>query len=321
MQNILKFSTGMLHADHSHGGIGEALREHLGDFGAFLDEVIWHALLDTLKVIPFLFLTYLLMEFIEHKAADKTLAVMQRSGKVGPLLGGAIGLAPQCGFSSVASNLYSGKIITLGTIIAVFLSTSDEMLPLLVGSGIHAKTILFILLYKVFVAVAVGFGIDITLRLLGKTNGKIEIEDICDEDGCHCENGILRSSLHHTLHISLFILIFTFIINTAVFFIGEENLGQIMYDKPFVSHLIAALLGLIPNCAASVAITGFYTSGYITLGTMLSGLFSGAGIGLLVLFRVNKNIKQNLLILAILAATGTIFGMLADVTGLAYAFS
>ena len=321
MQNILKFSTGMLHADHSHGGIGDFLREHLGGFGAFLDEVVWHALLDTLKVILFLFLTYLLMEFIEHKAADKTLKFMSRSGKVGPLIGGALGLAPQCGFSSVASNLYSGKIITLGTIVAVFLSTSDEMLPLLIGSGIHAKTILFVLLYKVLVAVAVGFGIDITLRLLGKNNNTIKIEDICDEDGCHCENGILRSAIHHTLHISLFILIFTLFINTAVFFIGEENLGEIMYDKPFISHLIAALFGLIPNCAASVALTGFYTSGYITVGTMLSGLFSGAGIGLLVLFRVNKNLKQNLLILAILVTAGTFFGMLADVTGLATLFS
>lgn len=311
----------MLHADHSHGGIGDFLREHLGGFGAFLDEVVWHALLDTLKVVPFLFLTYLLMEFIEHKAADKTMRFMQRSGKFGPLVGGALGLAPQCGFSSVASNLYSGKIITMGTVIAVFLSTSDEMLPLLIGSGIGARTILFVLLYKVLVAVAVGFGVDITLRIIGKGREPVQIEDICNEEGCHCERGILRSSLHHTLHIGIFIIVFTLLINTAVFFIGEENLGRIMYDKPFVSHLIAALFGLIPNCAASVALTGFYTSGYITVGTMLSGLFSGAGIGLLVLFRVNKNTKENLIILGILALSGTLFGLLADVIGLAALFA
>ena len=306
-----------LNSHEHHAGLSGFLHEHLGGFGDFLDSAVLHTLLDTLKIIPLLFLTYLLMEFIEHKAADKTVSFMKRSGKLGPIAGGALGLVPQCGFSAVASNLYSAKIVTMGTLVAVFLATSDEMLPILIGSNISVKSILFILLYKVTVAIAVGFITDTVLHLLGRQNDGIDIDGICEAGGCHCEKGILRSALHHTLSITLFVLAFTFVINTAVFFIGDDNMMAIMYGKPFISHLIAALFGLIPNCAASVALTGFYISGYITLGTMLSGLFSGAGIGLLVLWRVNKNIKANLLITAILVLSGTLFGLVADISGLA----
>ncbi len=307
--------------EHEHHGIGAFLHDTFGKAGVFLDEVLLHALTDTLKLIPFLFLTYLLMEFIEHKAGDKTVSAIGKAGKLGPLVGGGLGLIPQCAFSSIAANLYSGKIITVGTLIAVFLATSDEMLPLLIGSSIGAKTIAFILIYKVTVAIAVGFLADLILKLAGKESRGINVDELCRDNECHCERGILRSAIHHTLKISAFILVFTLLINTAVYFIGDENIAAIMYNKPFISHLIAAVFGLIPNCAASVALTGFYTSGYITCGTMLSGLFSGSGIGLLILFRVNKNLKANLLIVLSLVAAGALFGLLADVTGLAALFS
>ena len=319
--NILRkvfFSQTLLHSSHDgHSGIAEFLSKHLGVFGEFIENVILHAIGDVLPLIPFLFLTYLLMEFIEHKAGEKTERFLKKSGKVGPLLGGAVGMIPQCGFSAVASNLYCTKIITAGTLISVFLSTSDEMLPLLISNPeIGAKKIVLIILYKLAFAILVGFITDLVLFLAHRKREEINIDELCDNDNCHCERGILYSALHHTLKISLFIFICTVIINTAIFFIGEENLSSIMYGKPFISHLIAAFFGLIPNCAASVALTKFYTSGFITLGTMLSGLFSASGVGLLVLLKVNRHKTANLLIIAAIIISGLIGGLLADLIAL-----
>lgn len=313
------FTPSLLHAEAAHG-IGAFLHEKLGEVGCFIDEVILHGLKDTLNLIPFLFLTYLLMEFIEHKAEDKTIAFMRRAGGFGPLVGGGLGLLPQCGFSSVAANLFSGNIVSMGTLVAVFLATSDEMLPILIGSSVPTRTVIFILAFKATVAILVGFITDACIRLFGNGTDEIIINDICDEDGCHCEEGILHSAIHHTVHISLFVLILTLLINVAVFFIGDERMVAIMYDKPIISHMISALIGLVPNCAASVALTGFYTSGYITLGTMLSGLFSGAGVGVLVLFRMNRDVKKNLAIIAIVLFAGVLFGALCDLAGLSKIF-
>ena len=142
------------------------------------------------------------------------------------------------------------------------------------------------------------------------------IDELCENDNCHCERGIFYSALHHTVKISIFILICTIAINSAIFFIGTDNIAKIMYDKPVISHIIASVFGLIPNCSVSVALTEFYTSGFITLGTMLSGLFAGSGAGLLVLFKVNKHRRANLIIVAILVLTGIVFGLFADLIGL-----
>ena len=310
----------LLHAEHSHHAVGEFLHDRLGSLGCFIDEVVLHGLKDTVFIVPFLFLTYLLMEFIEHKAADKTAAFMRRAGAFGPLAGGGLGLLPQCGFSSVAANLFSGNIISMGTLIAVFLATSDEMLPILIGNNVPTRTVIFVLCYKAVVAILVGFATDTVLRLTGRMGKDIVINDLCDEEGCHCEEGIWRSALHHTLHISLFVLVFTLAIDVAVFFIGDDGTRALMYEKPIISHVVAAILGLIPSCAVSVAITGFYTSGYITLGTMLSGLFSGAGVGILVLFKMNRSVKKNLCILGLLILAGAVFGALCDLTGIAKVF-
>lgn len=281
-------------------------------FLEILEEIFLHGFLDTLKLLPFLFLTYLLMEYIEHRAEDKAEAFMARAGRFGPLVGGALGAVPQCGFSAAASSLYTGRVITVGTLIAVFLSTSDEMLPILISGSIPPVTVLLVLLYKAAVGALVGIAVDLFLRLCRKNEEKINIDAICDEDNCHCERGILYSALHHTLTISLFVLVVTLVINALVFFVGEETLGSVMYDKPFVSHLIASVFGLIPNCAASVVLATLCSEGLITAGTMMSGLFSGAGVGLLVLFRVNKNIKENLAITAVLVVVGLLFGLLGD---------
>lgn len=308
----------LLHADHSsHSGLAAFLSEKLGRFGEFVDEVIIHGLTDTLKLVLILFLTYLLMEFIEHKASDKVKAVMARSDKVGPIAGGLFGALPQCGFSAAASNLYTGRVITLGTLIAVFLSTSDEMLPILIAGNIKITAILLILLYKCAVGIAIGFGIDIVLKIIKRDEREINIDEICDNDDCHCENGIVHSAIHHTVSVSLFILFVSLILNTLIFFIGEENLGGSVFSVPVLSHLICSVVGLIPNCAASVALSKLALSGVISAGAMISGLLSGAGVGLLVLFRMNKHPKENFTVTAILVVSGLIFGLLADLIGIA----
>jgi hypothetical protein len=187
------------------------------------------------------------------------------------------------------------------------------MLPILISGKLPFGKIASILLYKALVAIAAGFIIDLVMRLMHRGWDEINIDAICDEDGCNCENGIIRSALHHTCTIGAFIFIITVLINTLVYFVGEEAITKILYDRPIISHIIAAFIGLIPNCAISVALTNFALSGFITFGTMLSGLFTGAGVGLLVLFRINKNVKENLVITATVFLIGAIFGYIADV--------
>ena len=302
-----------LHAEHGmHGGLAELLHEHLGAVGAFIDEVVLHSILDVLNLLPFLFLTYLLMEFIEHKASDRVQSLLNSSGRFGPILGALVGAVPQCGFSAAAANLYTGRVITLGTLIAVFLSTSDEMIPILLGGNIAIDKLLLIIIYKIGVAAVAGLIIDLTLRLLGREREKINIDEICDEGGCHCEDGILRSALHHTISVSLFCLAVVGAIGALVFFVGEEGLGSIVPNIPILSHLICALVGLIPNCAASVALASLASTGVITTGEMLAGLFAGAGIGLFMLFRMNKRTRENAVVVAILVAVGVVFGAIAD---------
>ena len=303
----------LLEAESEHGGhsgISAFLIEHFGSFGAFVDEVLLHALFDTLKLVLFLFLAYLLMEFIEHKASEGTRGIMKKAGKFGPLVGGALGAVPQCGFSTIASNLYTGRVITLGTLLAVFLSTSDEMLPIMLADDVNIGTAMLIIVYKIVVGLFVGFVVDFILRLMKKEE-EIDIDEICENDDCHCERGIFMSALHHTFTVSFFIYLVTVVINSIIFFVGD-GIGAIMIDLPVISHLISALVGLIPNCAASVALTKLAVSGIITSGTMISGLLSGAGVGLLVLLRMNKRVKENLLIIGILAASGVLFGLVAD---------
>ena len=300
----------LLHA--SHAGIFD----RLGGFGRFLDEVVWHGFLDTLKLVLFLFLTYLLMEFIEHKASDKARRVMGGAGNFGPLVGGLFGAVPQCGFSAAAANLYTARVMSLGTLIAVFLSTSDEMLPIMLAGNIKISSVLLILLYKCAVGIAVGYAIDLTLRLMKAPKEQINIDEICDNDGCKCEDGILKSAIHHTISVSLFILAVTLALNSAIFFIGHDALSGSVFALPVISHIICAVVGLIPNCASSVALTELAMSGVISVGAMMSGLFAGAGVGILILFKMNKRIKENIIVVALLVAIGAIFGILADVIGI-----
>lgn len=194
-------------------------------------EIIEETLIDSLKILPFLFLTYLLMEYLERKTSEKTKDVVKKSGRIGPLIGSILGCFPQCGFSVSASNLYAGRVITLGTLIAIFLSTSDEMLPIAISSGAGISVILKIIGIKVLISIIAGFIIDYILRHKTKIEDE-KIHDICDQEHCHCEEyGIFRSTLKHTINIFIFIVVISFVLNLVVSLIGEENLSKILMQN------------------------------------------------------------------------------------------
>ena len=247
-----------------------------------LPDALLDAVLDTLKILPFLFLAYLLIEVLEHHAEEKTVALIHRAGAWGPAIGGALGIIPQCGFSAATANLFADGLITRGTLIAVFLSTSDEMLPILISKNAPATFILKVLAYKFAAGMTAGFLIDLLEKRFGRAFRK-ETHDICEQEGCHYEEGVLRSAVIHTVKITIFLFLTSFLITLAVELLGEEHLANFILNKPFIGELLAGLIGLIPNCAASVIITDLYLQGALSAGAMLSGLLVGAGVGLLVL--------------------------------------
>ena len=287
-------------------------------------DVVLDAVIDSLKILPFLFLTYLVMEYLEHKTSEFTSSIVEKTEYLGPLWGGLIGIFPQCGFSAAASNFYAGRVITLGTLIAIYLSTSDEMVPLFISEHVPVGLLVKILAIKAVIGILIGFAIDFVVHAYHKAknrsaNDPVRIEALCEKEHCHCDDeentgvlGIIRSALVHTLHIFLFVLVFTLILGFIIELIGEDKLAVLLKTSPVVSHILAGLIGLIPNCAASVIITELYLDQMITLGTMMSGLLVGAGIGLLVLFRVNDNKKENINIALLLFVFGTVAGLLLD---------
>ncbi len=282
--------------------------------------VIEHTLIDNIKLLPFLFITYLVMEFIEHKTSEKTEAVIQKAGRFGPIPGGLLGMIPQCGFSAAASNLYAGRIITLGTLFAIFLSTSDEMLPILISEQAPASMIVRILFTKALIGIFAGFVIDLIVRR--EHHGEkddLRIEHMCDHEHCHCEEGnILKSAVSHTLQIFLFILVISFAINLVIELVGEEALASFLSGKPVIGPVLAGIVGLIPNCAASVVITQLYLEGVLGAGAMLAGLLTGSGVGLLVLFRANDNMKENLKITLFLYGIGVVAGIILEIMGVIF---
>ncbi len=296
--------------------------EFFHEAGHVLGHSLLHTVEDTLKILPFLFLTYLLMEFLEHRAGDATERMLRRAGKVGPLLGGVLGMLPQCGFSAAASGLYTGRIITTGTLIAVYLSTSDEMLPILISTGAAPGRIFGLLGLKVLIGVVAGFcidGVTVLIRRRRPIKEQPEIEDLCEREKCHCEGGhVLLSALKHTLYITVFLLIFTFAMNVAIELIGEENIKLFVLDRPVLGSFLASLVALIPNCASSIALTSLFLEGVISMGAMLSGLLVNAGVGIAILFRNNRPVKDSFRVLLILWAVAFACGVLIDVAGIAF---
>lgn len=276
-------------------------------------EILEHSAIDTIKLLPFLFITYLIMEYIEHKTSDKVKETIKKSGKFGPLIGSILGIFPQCGFSVSATNLYATKVITLGTLISVYLTTSDEMLPILITEAVPISKILQILGIKFVIGIIAGFMIDFVVRKTHKEELDEHIEEFCEHEHCHCEDGILKSAIKHSINIFIFIFIVTVIINSVIHLVGEETIAKIISHNIILGPIIAGLVGLIPNCASSVILTELFVESVISMPILIAGLCVNAGVGLLVLFKTNKNLKENIKIVGLLYSIGVIAGIILEI--------
>ena len=284
-----------------------------------MKEILFDTLLDSVKILPFLFLTYLVMELLEHKTGGKSKDQIRRARWSGPIWGGLLGVIPQCGFSTAASSLYAGRVITVGTLLAVYFSNSDEMLPIMISQAVPVPVMIKILGTKAIIAIISGMVVEVVYtRVLKKQEKEMDIHVVCEEEHCKCEDGIVKSAAKHTIKIFFYLLLISFVLNVIVGIIGEDTLAQFFVGTPVIGELIAALVGLIPNCASSVVITELYLDGIIGAGEMMSGLLVNAGVGLLVLFRLNRNGKQNAGIIATLYGLGVFWGVIIDLIGITF---
>ncbi len=313
-----------------------------------LSDVLADSALDTLKLIPFLFVTYLAMEALEHFASGKVKAAVERSGKAGPVVGSVLGALPQCGFSAMAATLFAGGVVTAGTLIAVILSTSDEMIPVFVAHQESPERLFALLTVKVVVGLVVGLAVDLVLRATHRSDDAHEhIHDLCERAHCHCEDedeghgcegdahdhshddhaccghhhghgfgGVVRSAAVHTIQVTLFIFVITSVFGLLIEGVGEDAIGELLANHPVRATFIAALVGLIPNCGASVAITELFLDGTLATGPMIAGLLVSGGVGLLVLWRTNNNFKQNAAITVFVYAVGVVVGLLVNGSGI-----
>ena len=277
-----------------------------------MKEVLLDTLLDAIKIIPFLFVTFLLMEYIEHGFTKKGKEKIKKAGNLGPFFGSLLGAVPQCGFSVMATNLYATRIVTLGTLISIYLSTSDEMLPILISQKCSFSIIIKILLIKVLIGMLAGFIIDFIIRKKTKSSN-YEIKKFCDEEHCDCEHGIIKSSIKHTFNILIFIIVITLLLNLCFYYFGNDSIEKLFLKDNFFSPFISSLIGLIPNCGASVILTELYLNNVISFASVISGLLTGSGVALLVLFKINKNVKENVKILLTLYFIGALSGIVIEI--------
>lgn len=284
-------------------------------------EAVMDTVKDTAMMIPFLFITYLAMEWLERRTEDQSVALLSRIGKFGHVAGAAIGLIPQCGFSAAAASLYSGGVITAGTLLSVFLSTSDEMLPIFISSSVGAGTIGRLLAAKFIIALISGIAVDVIARMVRHRSEEKHIHDLCEREHCGCEEeegGILHSALIHTLKITGFIFVVSLVLSLLMGTVGGDVLASLLTGAPVAGTIITGIIGLIPNCAASVLITQMYLEGLLTSGQLLSGLLVGAGVGLLVLVRTNNKKKENAQVIGTLLGLGIVWGILIDILGITF---
>lgn len=272
-------------------------------------DILLDTFLDSLKLLPFLLITYLLMEYLEHKSLKSNTKLMERAGKLGPLWGSILGVLPQCGFSVAASNLYVSRVISLGTLISIYLSTSDEMLVVLLSKSASIKIILLLVILKVLVGMFFGFLIDFLFR---KKNNNFDSE-LCEREDCHCGSNIFTSSIKHTFNTYIFILGVTFLFNVLTSFVSMDKVSLFLRNFSFLTPFILGVIGLIPSCASSVIITELFLDNVISLGSALAGLFANSGVALAVLFRNNKNRKENFLILGILYIISVVSGIIINI--------
>lgn len=284
-----------------------------------MTEIIMDSVIDSIKLLPFLFLTYLFMEWLEHKTGSAARNRIRTAGKLGPVWGGLLGVIPQCGFSAAASSLFTGRVITVGTLIAVYLSTSDEMFPIMISNAVPAVTIIKILACKAAIGMLSGLVVEyVYTYILKKQEKDMDIHEICEEERCNCEHGLVSSALSHTLHVFVYIFLISLTLNIIIGLVGEETLAGLFTGAPVVGELIAALVGLIPNCASSVVITQLYLDHIIGAGAMMAGLLVNAGVGLLILFRLNHDRTQNLKIIGTLYGLGVFWGIIIELTGIVF---
>lgn len=291
-------------------------------------DVIVDSFLDTLELVPLLFVTYLAMEAIEHSASSRVRTVVERSGAAGPVIGALLGALPQCGFSAMAATLFAGRVVSAGTLVAVVLSTSDEMVPVFLAHQEPLGRLLAIMGIKVVVGLAVGLVVDAVLRARHSAgDGHIHIHELCEREHCHCDDehdhergsrpwAIVRSALVHTAQVTLFILLLTFAFGLVIEFVGQDALAQLLANHPVRATFLAALVGLIPNCGASVAICELFLDGVLATGPMLAGLLASGGVGLLVLWRTNASARQNAMVTLLVYLVAVVTGLLVGASGM-----
>jgi hypothetical protein len=284
-----------------------------------LQEIVTHAFEDSINILPFLFLTYYAVEYIQHKTGFQNKVSLQKFSKYGPVIGSILGIFPQCGFASVASGLYAGKVITPGTLISVYLATSDEMLPIMIAKGIAPKLIVKILCLKILVGFLGGTLTDWIFRKRTDNKRRQEIEgdfefrvyNNTNQASCFCSSkgGILYGAFRHSLATFFFIFLVTVMLTFVTHEFGKELIAGFVLNRPLIGETLGGLIGMIPNCAASVVLTEFYLEGGITFSAMMSGLFTGCGVGILVLFRERRKYwKENLKIVGLLYGIGVFAG-------------
>lgn len=298
----------------------------------FVIDIVLDALKDTLILVPFLWVTYLVMEALESAAGQKAAQAVQKAGAAGPVIGGVLGVVPQCGFSAVAATLWSGRVITVGTLIAVFLSTSDELLPVFVAEGAPVDLLVRILLAKVLVGIAVGLIVDAVMRAArhGRSDA-LRVHELCERAHCGCDHdheghdhehggwkAVVLSATRHTVQVTVFIFLITLAVDAAVELVGEDALAAFMAGNPVLSVCASALVGLIPNCAASVVVAELFLDGTLGSAALMAGSLVAAGVGYLVLFRTNASVRQNLAVIALLYAVGVIAGLVMLALGLTF---
>ncbi len=270
--------------------------------------VFIHTAIDTVKMLPFLFFAYLLIGFLEHRSGNRLEKALTRSGKLGPLAGAALGVIPQCGFSVAVANFYSSGLITAGTLAAVFLSTSDEAVPILFAYPDQYGTIVWLLVIKVILAIIAGILID---RFFIKP--KQSIANAIDANKCkesHCHHGILKPAVIRTLQVFIFLLIISFILHLLIEGLGEERIGALFLQDSAWQPVVAAIVGFIPNCATSVLLTQLYLEGGLSFGAVIAGLSTNAGLGLLVLLKTNRPMKDNFYLMGLLFLFAVSAGLL-----------
>lgn len=316
-------------------------------------DVLADSVIDTLKLIPFLLVTYLAMEALEHFASNKVKEAVEHAGAAGPVVGGLLGALPQCGFSAMAATLFSGRVVTAGTLVAVILSTSDEMIPVFVAHQEPVSRMLAIIAIKVALGIVAGLLLDLVLRLLHRAgDGHAHIHELCEREHCHCEEadepdedegddehgdhgdhhghghhhghshshhsvwGIVRSACVHTAQVTAFIFLISLLFGLIIEGFGVDSIRSMLANHPVRATFIAALVGLIPNCGASVAIAELFLDGTLATGPMLAGLLSSGGVGLLVLWRTNADARQNAYVTLLVYGVAVLAGLAACALGI-----